>query len=831
MGTTVRILVVEDNEDEAFLLIRELKRAGYDVIHKRVDTADAMRHALETEAWDVITSDHKMPRFSAPEALRLAIEVAPNIPVIIVSGEIDLDLAISLLKDGAIDYVQKDKLPLAVHSLAHALELTERRKLQAQAELESRALSERLLLATSAAGVGIWEYCIETGQTSWDSTIYRIFGYSDPPKDAPLELFKKHILEEDYPRVLELFKEALSTGVPYNTEYRIKTVDGRIRHIQVHTFIECDASGKAERILGTDLDITELRQAIDAQRSVESSFQELFHNSRDAIIVIEAEGPNRGRIVSANPTAAEMHGYTIEEMVGMPIENLNSPNTAALADKRISETLSENRQSFEVEHIRKDGSTFWLEVTASAIYTAGRRLILAIERDLSDKHEADATARFLSERLELLVQITSAVVGAVPLKQQAETVCENVRKAFSADACILRLLEGDVLNVLASAGIPESSLAPSLPAYYGLGEEILKSGHPLSVANISQSKYAVFLSDDKKPRKADTRFNFVSYAGAPVRVQDRVLGIIAIYSEKDVREFSEADLKHLQTAANHIAVAIENARLYDDVQRQKRELEEEIRVRTATEERLRQNEHLLEERVRERTAQLEEANKELEAFSYSVSHDLRSPIRAIQGFSTLLMKDYESVLNEDGLDSLRRVIGASRRLNELIDSMLSLSRVAREELHDSEVNLSDMAHDVLFELRTRFPDRKVDIVVQPKMIAQCDRRLMQIVLTNLLDNAWKFTRERNDAKIECGRKKVKKSECYYISDNGAGFEMKHAGRLFAPFQRLHNDAEFEGTGVGLAIVQRVVQRHGGRIWAESEVGKGTTFFFTLGPER
>ncbi|MBX3119663.1 MAG: PAS domain-containing protein [Fimbriimonadaceae bacterium] len=828
MGTTVHILVVEDNEDEAFLLIHELKRAGYDVVWKRVDTPDAMRQALTEQKWDVITSDHKMPRFSAPEALRLAKEVAPEIPVIIVSGEIDLDLAVSLLKDGAIDYVQKDKLPLAVPSIANALEIINRRRAGVYTEEEVRALSERLLLATSATGVGIWEYRPSTNEAFWDNTVYRNFGYDEPPDIPPLALFRKHVHEEDYDRILNTFKGAITDETNYDTEFRITTRDGRNRVIQAKSFIERDNNGNVIRIVGTDLDITELRQAINEKHSIESSFHELFHNSKDAIIIIEAEGVKSGTIVSANPTAAKMHGYSPSEMVGMSVRDLNAPTTSSMVEERINDTLQEQRQSFNVEHIRKDGSTFWLEVTASVIETGGRKFILGIERELPEQQDSASSSKDTSERLERLAQITSTVVGELSLKKQAEILCEDMRKTFGSDACILRLLEEEQLNMLACAGIPESSLSKSLPARYGLGEAILQSGRAVSIANIAESPYAVYLTDNIGPEDGERRFSFVSYAGAPIRLHNEVLGIIAIFSQTRVRNFSEEDLNHLQIAANHIAIAIENARLYDDVRRQKQELEDEVSVRIAKEEELRLNEQLLERRVQERTAQLEEANRELEAFSYSVSHDLRSPIRSIQGFSTLLMRDYESVLDEEGLDSLRRVIAASRRLNDLIDSMLSLSRIAREELHMKSVNLSDIAHDVLFELRTRHPERKVDITVEPKLMAHCDPRLMQIALTNLIDNAWKFTQNEASARIECGRKQEQGTDCFYIRDNGAGFDPGQVGRLFAPFQRLHHESEFEGTGVGLAIVHRVIQRHDGRIWAESTPSEGTTFYFTLG---
>lgn len=831
METSVRILVVEDNEDEAFLLIHELKRAGYEVIWQRVETAEDMRACLETGNWDVITSDHKMPRFSAPEALQLAKEVAPEIPVIIVSGEIDLELAVNLLKNGALDYVQKDKMPLVVPSIGNALEIVKKRREHVYTEDDVRVITDRLIVATRTSGIGIWEHSPLTNLSSIDDTTCRIFGYDSPQNGNPESLFGAQVLKEDYSKFSAIFDKEIQKTRSYETEFRITHNDGSIRHIRTSTFFDKNADGDLVRMLGTVQDITQLRQAIQSHRSIESSFKALFENCGDAIFILEAEAPSQGTIVSVNPVGAAMHGYKVEELIGRSIKSLNSEKTVDKVDEWFSATLANKSPRFVTEHVRKDGTTFRLDVVTALIESEDRKLALAIQRDLTSTEERDHEAQFLSDRLELLAQITSTVVGEVSLKDQAQSLCEDVLKTFSADACIIRLLDGENLQVLACSGVTENEIVPSLPANYGIGDEILRTGQPLSIASIPDSKFAAYMPKVEDQATALRRFMFVSYAGAPIKVQNRVLGVIGIYSMDEVRDFTVVDLNHLQIAADHIASSIENFRLYAEAQEQHRVLEEEIRVRRETEEQLRTNEQLLEERVRQRTAQLEEANRELEAFSYSVSHDLRSPIRAIQGFSTLLMKDYESVLDEEGLDSLRRVIGASRRLNDLIDSMLSLSRIAREELHLSTANLADIAQDVLFDLRTRHPERKVDMAIQPNMTVKCDPKLLQIALTNLLDNAWKFTQYKPDAHIECGETKEDGERVFYIRDNGAGFDMSQAGRLFAPFQRLHSESEFEGTGVGLAIVQRVIQRHGGRLWANSTPGNGTTFSFTLGSER
>jgi len=226
-------------------------------------------------------------------------------------------------------------------------------------------------------------------------------------------------------------------------------------------------------------------------------------------------------------------------------------------------------------------------------------------------------------------------------------------------------------------------------------------------------------------------------------------------------------------------------------------------------------------------AALASANRELESFSYSVSHDLRAPLRSISGFSQALVEDEADRLDEQGHDYLQRIQAATLRMSQLIDDLLSLARVSRGELQRCDARLGEIAGAVAKVLQEADPARTVEWVIPADLHGDADPRLVKIVFENLLGNAWKFTRKRPGARIEVGCRE-NGQRTYYVRDNGAGFDMAHAEKLFAPFQRLHTAAEFEGTGVGLATVQRIIHRHGGRIWAEGVPGEGATFFFTLG---
>jgi len=234
-----------------------------------------------------------------------------------------------------------------------------------------------------------------------------------------------------------------------------------------------------------------------------------------------------------------------------------------------------------------------------------------------------------------------------------------------------------------------------------------------------------------------------------------------------------------------------------------------------------------EETVRRYAAQLEAANAELDAFAYSVSHDLRAPLRSLDGFSQALLEDWADRLDAQGTDYLQRVRSASQRMAQLIDDLLNLSHVTRAQMQVGPVDLSALAGGIATELRERDPSRQVEFAIAPALVVQADRGLMGVVLDNLLGNAWKFTGQRQRAHIEVGVTPHNSRPAYFVRDNGAGFDMTYADKLFGAFQRLHGSREFEGSGIGLATVQRIIHRHGGRVWAEAAPDRGATFYFTL----
>jgi len=307
---------------------------------------------------------------------------------------------------------------------------------------------------------------------------------------------------------------------------------------------------------------------------------------------------------------------------------------------------------------------------------------------------------------------------------------------------------------------------------------------------------------------------------APILALAETATAVSTRQDYSVRapKLGEDELGTLTDAFNQMLVRIED---------QDRELR---RYATELEQRVAERTHELQERhetLRRNAAELLAANQELDAFAYSVSHDLRAPLRSIDGFSHVLLEDYAAQLDEAGRDSLHRVRAASQRMATLIDDLLKLARVTRAEMRTEVVDLSGMAREIVAELQRATPERHVEFAITPGLEARGDSRLLRVALDNLLRNGWKYTAKQPQAQVEFGSTNVNGERAFLVRDNGAGFDMKYMDKLFGVFQRLHSAAEFEGTGVGLATVRRIITRHGGRIWAEGAVDRGATFYFTL----
>ena len=473
-----------------------------------------------------------------------------------------------------------------------------------------------------------------------------------------------------------------------------------------------------------------------------------------------------GHLLEVNPAYAHMFGYNSPAEIIAAINNVGAQLYLYPEQrKEVIDILAANgeMEPREFEAVRRDGTPFWVLIAVAEVIDANGNL-LYYEGTNMDITMRKRTEKALKENEERFKKVIECS-GVWIWEVDAKGMYTYVSP-----------MEENILGYKTDEIIGKKyfydSFAPDIKAEMtkaALGVFAEKGVFTnLENANIHKDGHVVILSTSGSPL-LDAKGNLMGYRGADTDITQRKQG------------------------------------------------EEEIKRINAE----------LEQRVHERTFQLETINKELESFSYSVSHDLRSPLRSIDGFSNLLLKNYSNLLDDQGKDYFQRVMKASRRMGLLIDDLMKLSRFTRIEMKRGITNLSSIAESIVEEFKSADPERQINIFIQPGMIANVDSDLIQNALQNLFDNAWKYSKNKADAKIEFGAMEKDGNTVYYVRDNGAGFDMKYVDKLFSAFQRLHSDDEFEGTGIGLATVNRIIHRHGGTIWAEGAVNSGATFYFTL----
>jgi len=497
-----------------------------------------------------------------------------------------------------------------------------------------------------------------------------------------------------------------------------------------------------------------------------------------AIVALDADG----RVTFWNRHAETLLGWPAQAAQGRTLDELvRLPLTAPRQAQRDAALARGESWSDEIDAERRDGARLPLLITLSPIPGGGT---VAVAADVSERRQGEAALRESETRFRALIE-------------------------HSGD--LIAVLDGDARMTY---------LGPSIVTVLGYRDDELLGRSPLELIHPDD----VHLSTEGLPR-------LLAEPGGVIHLEQRL-------RHQDGRwlwfEGTITNLLHVPGVRGLVV----NCR--------------DVSARRAADEALRQLNLELEQRVAERTTALSALNRELEAFSYTVSHDLRQPLRAINGFAARLAEE-RARLDERGQHYLDRVVAAGQRMNQLIDDLLALGRMARAEVRRAPVDLSALAAQCAALLRAAHPERPVAWVIAPGLRADCDARLVQIVLENLLGNAFKFTAGRATGQVEFGGLSAAEAQVthaaappadpnggppapplaqgatvFYVRDNGAGFDMRYADRLFSPFQRLHGEDEFPGTGVGLATVQRIIARHGGRIWAESAPGEGASFYFTLG---
>lgn len=752
-----------------------------------------------------------------------------------------------------------------------------------QAEETLRANEAKLNIALRSARMGIWHWDIQANKRFSDAQTNQLLGL-DPNDEfaGATEDFLRRVFPEDREVVLRAQARSLEEDLPYECEYRIVWPDGSLHFINSRGQVMRDDSGRPTHLFGVLWDISERKQAeLDLQAS-ERQYSSLFNSLQEGfslheILTDEGGQPVDYRFLEVNPAFEAMTGIPRDRWVGHTVKEVLPTTEAHWINTYGQVALTGVPLSFENHLAALDR---WYQVHAFSP-EPGRFAVLSF--DVTAERQAEAAMRESEARFRVLVEAAPEAIF-VETRGQFAYVNRAAQALFGAaepgellGTSILARVHPDSREIIQGKTLDFHTLSQNaleneivLLRLDGTPVYVETSGVPLSFqgepsalvfarditawkqseAALSQERKLVdgifssvpglvYLYDQrgrliKWNKRHETLTGYTGTELAQMTLMDWYRDDEA--SQQAVNEAVQTTLTtgygeveaRLQTKDGRvIPMHFSASSLSIDGEPYFSGIGLDITDRMKAEAALAKLNEDLEQRVRERTVQLEDANKEMEAFSYSVSHDLRAPLRGIDGFSQALLEDYGHCLDPEGRHCLERVRHGTKQMGLLIGDLLELSRVGRGELNRRPLDLSALAQRILDGLAQQNPDRKVQVRVAPGLVAQGDSGLVNIALENLLANAYKFTAKTPEAHIEFSETTLAGESVFFIRDNGAGFEMAYASKLFNAFQRLHSAADFEGTGIGLAIVQRILHRHGGRIWAEAEPGQGATFFFTL----
>lgn len=695
--------------------------------------------------------------------------------------------------------------------------------------------------------------------------------------------WRDHLHPDDRERVVECCAAAALDQQVHDFEYRMIAAGGRIVPLRSIVTPVVDA-GTVVRLRGITVESPKHDGREDSDRNSDESYRLIVENLNDVVYATDRTG-----VLTYISSAVErMSSYTREEMLGKPFAAFVHPDDIAALTSSFIALFAGIYQPSEFRVLDKNGDVHWVRSSSRLTQEKGEVSgVAGVFVDITARKHAEEALRESEARYRDLVELSpdgiaihcegklvfannagARLLGAQDASELLDRPIMDFVHPDSRAAVATRVLhvltegghaermeekflrlDGSAIDVeVASMPLTYQGKAAAQVIVHDVGErnranEALRVGAKRYRDLLENSHDLIYFHDLDGNLKAFNR----AAEKATGYTRQEAAGVLNLNSlvapehlpfvHKVLRGLREGmappmsyeidiiakdgrriALEVVSRVVRHDGQAVGMQGIARDVTERKRAQAEVNRL----------NEEL-EQRVRDRTARLETATKEMEAFSYSVSHDLRSPLRVIEGFSHLFLEEYGSQLDAQGRHYIERVKATGSRMGELISDLLALSRVARSALRRGRCDLSAFARSVAAELRQAAPDRDVTFEIAGGVVAEGDASLVRIVMHNLLENAWKYTGRQPRACIEFGVGVVDGERFYFVRDDGAGFDPRYAGRLFGAFQRLHPASEFEGTGIGLATVQRIVQRHGGRVWAEGAVGEGAKFCFTLPP--
>jgi len=732
---------------------------------------------------------------------------------------------------------------------------------------------DRLSLVIRGSSDGIWDWDLLANEVYFSPRFRHLLGYHDEAEFRRGFFISTALHPDDRDRVLNAQYSHLENKTPFDETYRLRGRDGSYRWFRGRGQARWDADGKAYRYAGSITDIHAEKLSEAARRESEERLYYAIRGSSDGIW----DWNIRTDRYYLSPRFKQLLGYRDDELPNSRQSFLQlvhpddrEPIEAAVAHHfKTHETYD---VTYRIRH--RDGHYRWFRSRGEAVWDERGEVVrfAGSSGDITEQRRAQESIRaLLTEKQAILDNVPVGIVfvedGRIASANQRFCELMACQSAESIGRELVSIIgeTGDVLAQQAQITreleltrcdgrhnwfyITGRLVNPARPTDGSLwifvdiaslkaASVALREVRDLSDA-IIRSLPGVFFLLEATGRIVRWNLNLARVTGRELEQQEDLL-VRDLCHPDDRLAFQNALTSALRTEQSSVEARLLNAEgkevphVFTIIRVELRGASHLVGIGVDISDRMKAEREILalnealETRVRERTAELTVANQELESFSYSVSHDLSSPLRGIDGFSRILEEDFAHNLDPTGLGYLRRIRAATGRMQSLIDDMLKLSRITRDEMHRAQFDLSELAGEIGDYLQSEHPERQVHFQVDPNIVIHGDRNLMRIAMDNLLRNAWKFTSHQAVANIHVGCLHEAEGAVYFVKDNGAGFDMQYASKLFGAFQRLHPESAFSGTGIGLATVSRIIHRHGGRVWADAAVGHGATFYFTLG---
>ncbi|MBT0960144.1 PAS domain-containing protein [Denitromonas iodatirespirans] len=732
-----------------------------------------------------------------------------------------------------------------------------------------RAKDARLSLVIEGTSDGIWDWDLLANEVYFSPRFRKLLGYADEAEFRRGFFFSTALHPDDRDRVLSAQYAHLEHRTPFDEAYRLRCRDGNYRWFRGRGQARWNKDGKADRYAGSITDIEAQKQSEAARRESEERLYYAIRGSSDGIW----DWNLRLDRYYMSPRYKQLLGYRDDELSNHRSQFLALIHPQDL--ERVETAVAEHfatRQTYDVTcRLRhKDGEYRWFRSRGEAVWNEAGEVVrfAGASSDITEQRQAQESIRaLLAEKQAILDNVP---VGIVFVDHQR---IANANQRFSE---WFATPERPIVGAsLASFGVHEEAppqrarelqlkrqdgeqrwfyvtsrpIKPEAPDAGALWifadttalkttSAALRDAHDLSDAVIKSLPGVFFLLEASGRIVRWNRNLETVTATPPERMEDLI--IRSLCHPDDRLNFQGALTQALRNTQATVEARLSTAEgkaaphVFTIIKVDLHGVSHlvgvgvDISERQAAEREIRALNTALETRVRERTAELSAANDELESFSYSVSHDLSAPLRGIDGFSRMLEEDYRPQLDQNALDYLQRIRSATQRMQQLIDDLLKLSKVTRDQMRRASFNLTDLVRDIETELRDEYLEHPVSLTVPDTLPVRGDRNLLRIMMSNLMRNAWKFSTRNPSPAVTIGCLQQDGETVYFVQDNGAGFDMRYAGKLFCAFQRLHRDTDYPGTGIGLATVSRIVHRHGGRVWADAQVDRGASFFFTLG---